>query len=65
MATIGRAGTARPYRGRKTGPARGATVPIFVLIPFQRLRGSLAIQPLVDRAQGELAGEFLGSAGRK
>jgi hypothetical protein len=63
--TNGRSGTYRPLtRGRVskgrggTNPQADAVVPIFVLLPMVRFRGSLAIDPLIQRAIGELPGAF-------
>lgn len=57
------AGRARQGRGRQAGPAAkgAATVPIFVLIPMIRFRGSLPVRQIVEAAENDLRREIAGA----
>lgn len=49
----------RAARGRGgLNPQADAVVPIFVLIPVVQFRNAVAIEPLINASQGELAEEF-------
>ena len=60
----GRAQIARGPRSKRGGSGRGAvTIPIFVLIPFQRFRNTVAVGPIVQASQAELAREYVNAVG--
>ena len=60
MARIGRAG--KVNRRAKNFSPQGRnlqSVPIFVLVPVIKFRGTLSLQPAIDRAQRELVDNFI------
>lgn len=55
----GKARIARSNTARRMASGRGSsTVPIFVLLPVVKFRNAVAIQPLINASDGEMAREF-------
>jgi hypothetical protein len=50
----GRKGVARGRLTKRAGPGYGATIVIFVLLPFVAFSPRISTQPLIDRRQGML-----------
>ena len=62
-AGVTRAGQFRRGAAGNGGTGRGATVPIFVLIPMVQHRNAFAIAPLVNQSEAELVSLFIAGAG--
>lgn len=61
----GRKGIARGRLTKRAGPGYGATVVVFVLLPFVDFSPRFAVQPLIDRRKGMLKSNIERRIGRR